>query len=317
MTIKKIENINFYNNPKFCEAHYNQLSIDKKVMSFLKSYLYFFSFAIDKVSSYFRNVDQEMSKYIQPPSDSQVFKKRLIVCLHGLNSHPYQFKQVLKDIEKNDLSDTMIFAPKIIQRGNAKLDDMIAPIFEEIQQWAKTNESYELVLLGTSNGGRIAKAIEAKVTATKENKGNIKKIHLISIVGACNGSYMADIAKKVGLSFLVSKAIAEEMPTDSLKIKQIHQDWLNGFKTSPEIKREYTFIASPHDLHVPNKSSTLMKIPKIEGIVKRYAIVDGHGHMSIVNAVSKAISKLIFNEKLLPLNCSSKIKSPKKFDSKL
>lgn len=286
--------IKFYDNSHDCITHFDKLSISEKIFSLTKSYITFFGFAIDKISSNWINVDKVMAKYTIAPSCIVTPKKRLIVCLHGLNSHPYQFKQIVNDMVENDLSNTIIYIPKIIQKGNAKLDIMIKPIFQEIKQWAQKNESQELILIGTSNGSRIAKALEAKLTSSTENIGNIRKIHFISIVGACKGSYTADLANKFYLSFLVSNAIAEEMPTNSKRIRQLHNDWIKGFEICPNIEREYTYIASPHDMHVPNKDSTLMKISKKENVITRYAIVPGHGHMSIVNAVSKIISELIF-----------------------
>ena len=52
---------------------------------------------------------------------------------------------------------------------------MVKPIFEEIEKWAKTSDEKELVLVGISNGGRIARAIEAEI-AKSESSANIKKL---------------------------------------------------------------------------------------------------------------------------------------------
>ena len=90
-------------------------------------------------------------------------KKRLVVCIHGLNNNPTQFKKIVDEMQKKELSETDIFIPRVLQKGNAKLDEMVKPIFEEIAKWAKTSDEKELVLVGISNGGRIARAIEAEI----------------------------------------------------------------------------------------------------------------------------------------------------------
>ena len=86
----------------------------------------------------------------------------------------------------------------------------------------------------------------------------------------------------------MSKNISEEMPTTSKRNLQLNEDWVNGLSTGPI--REYTFIASPHDWQVTNYDSSLMEV----GVKNaRYTIVPGHGHNSIVNAVSKAVAEII------------------------
>jgi hypothetical protein len=56
-----------------------------------------------------------------------------------------------------------------------------------------------------------------------------------------------------------------------------------------ELKREYTFFASPHDWLVPNYGSSLMEITHAQA---QYSIVLNHGHNSIVNAVAKSVATM-------------------------
>lgn len=71
-------------------------------------------------------------------------------------------------MQKKDLSETDIFIPRVLQKGNAKLDEMVKPIVEEIVKWAKTGKK-ELVLVGISNGERISRAIEAELSKLESN----------------------------------------------------------------------------------------------------------------------------------------------------
>ena len=214
-------------------------------------------------------------------------KKDLLSAYFGLNNNPTQFKKIVDEMQKKELSETDIFIPRVLQKGNAKLDEMVKPIFEEIAKWAKTSGEKELVLVGISNGGRISRAIEAEL-AKSESNANIKKLRFVSIVGACKGSSLVNLANKVGLSWLMSKNISEEMPTDSIRNQRLNQDWVDGLSNGPT--REYTFIASPHDWQVTNYDSSLMAADKQNA---RYAIVPGHGHNSIVNAVAKTVAEII------------------------
>lgn len=280
--IFEVEGVKFFDNAPACISHFEKTHWIKKAISLIQSFGTLFLYYLQKLSLVFYRVDAQMDPLTNARSLS---KKKLISCIHGLNDGPYQFRKFVAEMNKKALLDTDIFIPRVLQRGNAKLDDMVKPIFEAIATWAKTSGEKELILVVASNGARISRAIEAEL-AKSEN--NIKKIHVVSIVGANKGSSLVNLANKVGLSCLVSKNISEEMPTDSLRIRQLNKDWQEGLSRGPT--REYTFIASPHDWQVPNYDSTLMAV---ENQKAHYAIVKGHGHISIVNAVSRLVAKAI------------------------
>lgn len=284
-----IEGIKFFDNASACIAEYKNAHWTYKAISIIQNLGTFFQLLVYRSSLFLRKVEVKMTPYTIA---NNISKQKLVVCLHGLNSNPTQFKTLIDDLNLHDLSGTNIYVPKILEKGNAKLDDMIRPIFEVISKWAKTEGEKELVLIGTSNGGRIARAVEAELTKSG-NFGNIKKLKFVSIVGACKGSSLANFAHKAGLSCLMKKNIAEEMPTNSKRSVQLNLDWETGLKMSSEIVRDYTFIASPHDWHVPNFDSTLVTVPNYPA---RYAIVKGHGHSSIVEASTKAIKNIILNK---------------------
>ncbi|MES2121687.1 MAG: alpha/beta hydrolase [Chlamydiota bacterium] len=215
-------------------------------------------------------------------------EKKLIVCLHGLNSSPLQYKQILDSIHKRAPWEHNIYIPYVKDRGNAKLDDMVDPIFEKIEKWAQAGGEKELVLVGISNGGRIARAIEARLR-NSDCKRTISSLRFVSIVGACKGSTLSNLAHRLGLSRLMSPNIAEEMPTDSKRFAQLNQE-LAKAPDYYDYRRDYIFIASPHDWMVPNYNSTLMEVPHF---LARYAIIPGHGHNSIPYAKADVISEAI------------------------
>ena len=281
--ILEIQGIKFFDNAPACISHFEKKTHwTKKAISLIQSFGNFFIYALNKISLVLHRVDAKMDPLANTKINA-LSKKRLVVCIHGLHDNPSQFKKIVDEMQKKQLSETDIFIPRVLQKGNAKLDEMVNPIFQEIVKWAKTSGEKELVLVGVSNGGRIARAIEAKLGKV-ESTANIKRLRFISVVGACKGSSFVNLINKIGLSWLLSKNISKEMPVNSIRNEQLDRDWKKGFFN------EYFFIASPHDLIVPNYSSSLMTVDKQKGY---YAIVPGHRHNSIINAVTKTVAEII------------------------
>lgn len=278
--------LKFYSKASTCISNFQNMHWTKKALSFIQSFGTFLFYYLNKAFDSIRGAEVKMKASLKLPLGFFSAKK-LIVCIHGLNNGPIQFKKIVEEIHKKQPTDTEIYIPSVLKRGNAKLDDLVKPIFEEIDKWAKTAGDKELVLVGISNGGRIAKALDAQVGCF----ANIKKLRLISIVGALQGSSLATLANRLHLSWVMQKDIRNEMPMDSNRSLQLDREWKDALANAPHIKREYTFIASPHDWQVPNVSSTLAIVPD-DTIQTRYAIIPGHGHNSIVNAVADAVADI-------------------------
>ncbi len=288
--------VTFFESPLECISQFEAMPWTKKAISFIRSIGTLLTYVWNKVLWSLQGLQSQISPYMQPPVEG-FSKKKLIVCLHGLNDHPFQFKRILDEIQtQTEFLHAHVYIPSILQKGHAKLDIMAAPIFAEIQKWAEKEGEKELILVGISNGGRIARAIEVELAKSREI-GNIKSLKFISIVGACQGSSLVNLAHRLHLSWLLSKNIAEEMPLHSPRNKQLNDDLMlngNGFPFS-RLSRNYIFIASPHDWQVPDYASTLMPLPSDDQTHRaRYAIIPNHGHLSIVNAIPKTIAKIIF-----------------------
>ncbi len=283
MSSVTLQGIQFFNHPSSCISHFEKAHWTKKALSLIQSFGTLFIYFMNKISLLWHKVEAQVTPHTKLPAN--LSKQTLVVCIHGLNNNPTQFKQTLDEMQKYDLSETAIYLPYVLQKGHAKLDDMAMPIFEEIKKWAQTSGEKKLVLVGISNGGRIARAIAAKLPELE----HIKQLRFVSIVGACQGSSLVNLAHKLHLSWLLSKNISEEMAINSERNIQLNQDWKNALESSPEIQRDYTFIASPHDWQVPNYNSTLMEV---KGSTK-YTIIPNHGHNSIVNTVAKAVAEII------------------------
>jgi hypothetical protein len=284
----EIDGIKFFSNRQSCIDDYNANYYTYIALNFFQSIWELVSAAFYYIGLYFRNC-QEQIDYLIHPQDSNFNKDKLVVALHGLNCTPKLFEKTLIELKCHNLESIDLFVPEVLMRGNVALDDAVAPILKEIKRWAANGYNKELVLVGISNGGRIAKAIDCELGRLSVCK-NIKKIHVISIAGSCNGSVLADLAHKLGLDFLMSDPISNEMPTNSTRSKILHESWKKSLKDSSFIDRKYTFIASAHDWIVPNFDSTLLEVEEAK---TKYAIVKGHGHISIVNRVAKVVSQFI------------------------
>ena len=285
----EIQGIKFFATPTHCISHFEKIHWAKKAISLIQSFGNLFVYALNKISLVLHRVEAQMEPFTQSQTPG-FSKKRLVVCIHGLNNNPSQFKKIIDKMQKKELSEIDIFIPRVMQKGNAKLDEMVKPILEEITKWSQTQEEKELVLVGISNGGRISRAIETEL-AKLEHINNIKKLRLVSIVGACKGSSLVNLAHRLHLSWLMSKNISEEMSTNSTRNERLNKEWMDGLSKGPT--RDYTFIASPHDWQVTNYDSSLMEV-NVQAAKARYAIIPSHGHNSIVNAVAHMVTEIIF-----------------------
>lgn len=287
-----INNICFFNSANDCINNYQKSPWIYRAISCIKSYGTLFLYALNRMySSLFHRCNSQISRYTNIDVDG-FSQSKLVVCVHGLNNHPKQFSSIIQEMEKHGLEGTDLYIPPVLKKGNAKLDKMVKPIFDVIEKWAATGGDKELVLIGISNGGRISRAIEAKLNE-KRNQGlmtNISNFKFVSIVGACRGSRLAALAKKLHLSWVLSKNIAEEMPSNSARNQRLDRDWSLETTCMESLQREYFFMASPHDWQVNNYDSTLMEVKNHPA---HYAIVKGHGHNSIVDKVSKTVAQIV------------------------
>lgn len=282
-----IQGVKFFESADECISNLEKKHWTKKAISLIQNYGTLVVYALHRTRVFLRKTKKKMAPYTDiHPSD--LSKEKLVVCLHGLNSNPSQFEKILKETEQQSIPEkTAFYIPRILDKGNAPLDNMVRPIFDKVIDWARTPGDKEIVLIGISNGARIARALEIEL-AKSQDAVSIKQYRFISIVGACKGTVLVNRANKLGLSRLMSKSISQEMPTTSPRIQRLNAEWNQNCFNQPT--HHYTFIASPHDWHVPNYSSSLMKVGQNQKA--HYAIVPGHGHNSIVNAVAATVAEI-------------------------
>lgn len=283
-----IANQIFYSNPFDCQQAFRSLSCFKKMQSSLISYASFYSYWA-RDYKFKRSTLQHIIEPLTSLDITESAKNKLVVLIAGLNSSPYTFKELVNESRKKDLKGLHIYIPKVLNQGNASLDEATMPIFEKIKSWAQLG-GQDLTIVGESNGARIAFAIDAEISKP-ENRGKLESLKIVSIGGAVKGSKVANIANSLYLSCLINDNIRNEMPTDSYRTKKLYEDWHNAVSTYSGIKRQYTLIAASDDWLVPDFESTLLSVPKGMG---RYAIILNHGHVSLTEASASIVSEIIF-----------------------
>lgn len=287
-SLTQIQGVTFFNDRNTCIANYNKTSGITYAAQIIKNLGNTFIYAGSLIWQHYTE-KSVVTDFTTVPAGG-FSKQKLAIFLHGRSSHPGQFDGIVKELLGKPSSDMHIYVPNILKKGKAKLDDMVAPILVEIERWVKNNHDkpLELNVIGISNGGRIARALDAKLGNIK----NITKFRLVSIAGACKGSMMANIANTIGLGSVVGEDIRVEMPVNSARNKKLDADWKASIEASPERQRHYVCLAAGLDFHVPNFSSTLLEVPNSKATVQ-YGILTDHGHNSIVSASAKAVASIV------------------------
>jgi hypothetical protein len=284
-----IQGIDFFGDRASCISHFQSLPWTQKALSLLRSFGTFFVYVRNKARRTFGRVEAAMAPLSQLDHTGPS-PQTLVVCIHGLNNNPAQFERILSEIRQGDPSNTAIYIPRVLNKGNAPLDALAQPIFDEIRQWAARGGT-RLVLIGVSNGARTERQLEVEIGRSPECR-SIAYIRVLSIVGANKGSALASLARRVGLSWVMSGPIAQEMPHDSDRTRQLNREWEETVSAPGGPQREYTYIAVPnrHDWQVPNYDSSLADVAGSHRT--RYAIVPGHGHNSVVDAAAAAVAEI-------------------------
>lgn len=279
----------FFNNRDECIQNFRKLSFCTQLKSFSISFINLAKMITYLVRRFFAG------EALSPFSDESISRtgKRLVVCIHGLDDKPIRFQEIVHTMQQRGDPETHFYVPAVKNRGKTSLDEATAPIFDQIKQWAKTGGDKELVLVGISNGARIALNIDAQLHSIPECNP-IKKVKFVSIVGANCGSKRVNRLPKWLTSLLYGSSIAHEMGALSDRSRKLTADWDKALRTQSNISRSYTFYAAAHDFIIPNFSSTLMPMPKHMSIPTEYAIVPNHGHCSIVDGISESIIQKAF-----------------------
>ena len=128
------------------------------------------------------------SKYVYP-EDRLAWKtdsQGLYLFIHGLRGTPSAWNEYLNKVSQ-DQPEMDCLAPHVPLGGNCPLEDAAEPLLAVVSNYAQKHPGKPIVLVGTSNGGRIAMYIENNLPV-EELKG--AKLSLVSIAGVHYGTQL-------------------------------------------------------------------------------------------------------------------------------
>eukprot|EP00697_Spironema_sp_BW2_P017817 gnl/Spiro4/9629_TR5106_c0_g1_i1.p1 gnl/Spiro4/9629_TR5106_c0_g1~~gnl/Spiro4/9629_TR5106_c0_g1_i1.p1 ORF type:complete len:357 (-),score=55.67 gnl/Spiro4/9629_TR5106_c0_g1_i1:41-1027(-) len=224
------------------------------------------------------------------------------VFIHGMNSFPCQFRTHFDEVEatfKDALADghIAVCAPRVLRLGHARLHEAVQPILQDIRNFLLTDSSMEqsteeregatsgrrrrgIVLVGTSNGGRIAARIETLLRHDCDERVRQSPVMLVSIAGVLHGTAMMNLlsACRVGSCFYPEE-VCEELCHKSTTASELVDSLCSPVpETSGE--REFVFFSSGFDMVVWPRTTTS---PPGLG---RSRVIRFRGHSSIVPATA-------------------------------
>lgn len=214
-----------------------------------------------------------------------VKSKKLVVLIHGLNSSPLAWTDYLEEKSKFE-NNVSYFTPFVYKKGYCKCKEAARPILEVVKRYADQYPSNPIILVGHSNGARIAAYIEQKL--------DVDNIRLISIAGPHCGSMLINWINALGLTrFLgISAKLVEELTFQGSWAKRKLIKWHDqqqNISTKRNIER--VFFASYDDWRIfPNQTS----FPKLPN--SSYFCVSGESHVTIIEAVKQKVLSYIYTE---------------------
>lgn len=229
--------------------------------------------------------------------DPQIKKDGLVVFFYGLNGktslwsdHLYQFK---KEEEKNKGFSLAYYTPLLPNNGHCTLNDKgIDQIVEKIENWIVFHPHKPVVLLGQSNGSRIALEIETRL----RERASENPVFLSLTGPVLYGTSLINIITKIVSPYFLSKitfGLLTPLCVEELKLGSESSKTLltKARRHLPQgcAERRYRLYAPALDSHVWEKGSALPILNAHQETLKneKHYLVLGYGHDSIVNALTE------------------------------
>ncbi|MEC7839605.1 MAG: hypothetical protein VX777_06165 [Chlamydiota bacterium] len=208
--------------------------------------------------------------------------KKLVVFIHGLNGSPTIWNRYLLKLE-SESNQATTFAPYVKDKGYCKLKEAALPILEAVQNYISKYPDNSVTLVGYSNGASIAGYIERKI--------NTKKVTLVSIAGAFNGTMLIDrinatpgLEKPLG----ISKDLHHEWMFDNDWHRKRVKKWQAG-ESAAEVKR--IFFATANDICVYPFKTSFPYLPNSE-----YLLLSTGSHLTIIDEVFESVISCVADQ---------------------
>jgi len=208
----------------------------------------------------------------------------LILFIHGWKGLPHNWHEYLIKIKRDRLGFCCL-APHVISEGNCSLEEAAKPLLAIVKDYAVKNPCKPIVLIGTSNGGRIAMHLESQL-AVEDLDGRC--FSLVSLAGVHYGTKFVDYLTSCNMVWTsqMDSHILEDFSWQSQMATECLGDWrekqliwrANGIQAS------HLFCVTTEDGQVYPLSCSLPR-PPLEAIdCCNYRVYHGENHLSIVPA---------------------------------
>lgn len=146
----------------------------------------------------------------------------LVVLIHGIGGTPAAFSRYIRhviDTYSND--EVQLFVPNVVNRGFCSLETASKPVFDAVQEFSVRHPNTTIMLVGHSNGARIALYVDRRL--------DTKCVSVLSIAGPHEGTGFADLLSFFGVSRMLGHpSWIEEMRRNSTfpaeQIEYLRQD---------------------------------------------------------------------------------------------
>lgn len=207
----------------------------------------------------------------------------LFVCVHGLRISPYMWKRYLSKIADSH-PNAYCIAPHVPFKGECSLEVSANPILEVVQNYADSHPGKPIILIGASNGSRIAMYIENNLSLNATNESPPRKILIASVAGVHNGTKQINFLARWRLLWIKKfhRAIQQDFHWESQVAQTNLKNWQRKQKEwkKHSVEARHFFCASKDDEQVRPISASL---PHTLSDVT-YKIFTSENHLSIVYA---------------------------------
>jgi hypothetical protein len=212
----------------------------------------------------------------------------LCLFLHGLNASPRQWETYSRKFP-SEFPNTHYLVGVVFKAGNCSLKNAGDPFVEVIEDYVQKFPGKPIVLIGTSNGGRLASYIETKINPRLLSQGS--QLRVFSIAGVHGGTKLMNLAHQIGCARIlrhhpdVTKELSFNSEESSRLVKALQQRQ-SVWKTQGVDVFHYFYAATEDEKVRPLASS----FPYL-GTEPRtyYEVIYGETHETIVDRVQERI----------------------------
>ena len=231
---------------------------------------YFYAL-VQCVEHFFR--DPSNGGRVRYPDNEDEDDPPLAVLIHGLMGSPSELQPLVDAVPAN----YSVLCPWVRNRGNCPLRDAVDCLMPSICQYIKDHPNAPVVLIGYSNGGRVA----AQIAILLRERGHAVKLITVCTPFLGTPWFEWDICCTLMRLRGYLREVINELRPGSRVNRDLVYELMDGSLTSQNV-----FFVARHDFKVPGRydDTPLAKYPRV---------LEHDGHLSAVHAVAPLLSDIL------------------------